>query len=470
MPENFASLLEALNTEGRELARPVPAGVIETIARGRRRRHRLTAATSALAVVAVAAGVALGAGGAKHAPAPTRPNPTAPTAPTATSSTSAHPASPVKNRTGKSALMQASEAPQPNLNQWQVGTAQERPIALFEFPVCDFGFDETKGTSSMPKDPPKTLSTSQVIADFKSSYDASSGTEVVYHFATAEAAQHDYGLIKPDPATCQDAQVVAAIPNGYAWQDGGKEGHLHRMIVLSGTDIAYWFYQANSDTPYDTSDDKAALQRMADRLDGGTPVPDTNPLPPGVIPGSAWLDATQIPFGTADKSHGWFQMPGQQSGPGAAPAADLCAEAGAGIVNGTDATSASRSYHGTPSSVPVYPGSTYLYSGADQDIVTFPSADRAKAAFDYAHQVTGKTSCRFKDPSGVQTSRTVKVGTDTATGFSLLLTDEPGPSYEHVYIVLKGTHVSTLMVNFEQGDTSTGGDAAILAAMAGRLP
>ncbi|MEY9860154.1 hypothetical protein ABH935_005790 [Catenulispora sp. GAS73] len=468
MPENFSSLLEALNNEGRELARPVPAGVIEGLGRGRRRRNRFTAAGSALAVCALAAGVALSTGGAKHAPAPTRPNPT-PTAPSATASASAsHEAGGKKNRTGTSALMLASEPPQPNLYQWQVTDTRDRPISFIEFPLCDF---DMTGPNGAPQQPPKTLSTSQSLADYKSTTDASTGTEVVYHFPSAAAAQHDYDLLKPNPATCKDAHVVATQPNGFAWGDGGDQGNLHRMIVLSGTDIAYWFYQGGgSTTPYDTSDDKAALQRMADRLDGGTPVPDTNPMPAGVLPGSAWLDAKQIPFGTADKSHGWFQMNGQQSSPGAAPATDLCASADRGLVNGTDATDASRTYHGTPPTTPVYPGSNYLYSGATQDIFTFPSAARAQSAFDHAHQVTGKTGCQFKDYSGSDTTRTITVGATTASGFSLLLTDKPGPSYEHVYIVVKGVHVSTLMVDFEQGDTSTGGDAAILAALAAHLP
>ncbi|MEZ0113507.1 hypothetical protein ABH920_007540 [Catenulispora sp. EB89] len=469
MPENFSSLLEALNDEGRELARPVPAGVIENLGRGRRRRHRFTAAGSALAVCALAAGVALGTGGAKHAPAPTRPNPT-PTAPSATASASAsHEAGGKKNRTGTSALMLASEPPQPNLYQWQVTDSQDRPVSFIEFPLCDF---DMTGPNGAPQQPPKTLSTTQSLADYKSTTDASTGSEVVYHFPSAAAAQHDYDMLKPNPATCKDAHVVATQPNGFAWGDGGDQGNLHRMIVLSGTDIAYWFYQGGgSTTPYDASDDKAALQRMADRLDGGTPVPDTNPMPAGVLPGSAWLDAKQIPFSTADKSQGgWFQMNGQQSGPGAAPATDLCASAMNGIVNGKDATDASRYYHGTPLNTPVYAGSNYLYSSAEQDIFTFPSADRSKAAFAYAQQVTGKHSCEFKDGSGTQTSRTITVGTTTGSGFSLLLTDKPGPSYEHVYVVVKGAHVSTLWINFEQGDTSTGGDAAILATMAAKLP
>ncbi|WP_194908551.1 hypothetical protein [Catenulispora rubra] len=468
MPENFSSLLEALNDEGRELARPVPAGVIETVGRGRRRRHRFTAAGSALAVCALAAGVALGTGGAGHAPAPTRPNPTpTATAPSATASGS-HEAGGTKNRTGTSALMLASEPPQPNLYQWQVTSTQNRPVSFIEFPLC--GYDMT-GPNGSPGQPPKTLSTSQSLAEYKSATDSSTGDEVVYRFPSAAAAQHDYDMLKPNPATCKDVHVDVTLPNGFAWGDGDDSGRLHRMIVLSGTDIAYWFHQlGNPPTPYDTSDDKAALQRMAARLDGGTPVPDTNPLPAGVLPGSAWLDATQIPFGTADKSHGWYQMNGQQSAPGAAPTADLCASADRGIVNGTDATDASRIYHGTPTTTPVYPGSTYLYSGANQDIFTFPSAARAQSAFDHAHQATGKTSCQFKDYAGTDTTRTVTVGTDTATGFSLLLTDKPGPTYTHMYFVVKGVHVSTLMVSFKQGDSSTGGDAAILASMAAKLP
>jgi len=158
--------------------------------------------------------------------------------------------------------------------------------------------------------------------------------------------------------------------------------------------------------------------------------------------------------------------------PGSDPATDLCAsvEMGMGIVNGKDATVASHMFHGTPTNTPVDPRTNYLYSGADQHIITFPSADRAKAAFDYAKQVTAQHGCTFKDTSGVRTTRTITVGAVTASGFSILIDDKPGPSYEHAYFVLKGTHVTTLIIGFEHGDSTTAGDAAVLSAMTARLP
>ena len=36
--------------------------------------------------------------------------------------------------------------------------------------------------------------------------------------------------------------------------------------------------------------------------------------------------------------------------------------------------------------------------------------------------------------------------------------------------MVKGPHVAWMMIDFEHGDTSTDGDAAILARMAARLP
>jgi hypothetical protein len=418
-------------------------------------------------VCAIAAGVALSAGGGAHVPAPGTPVQTSPTA------SASHNAAASKNRVGADALMQPSELPQPGLFQWKLASSRGNQAGGFHFLSCSFD----------PNHPvPDIRAQTQEFGQYVSAADQSIAEEVVYHYSSAAAARQDYDRFKPGPAGCRDAHEVGTVPNGYAWESAVKgTSSEHRMIVLSGTDVAFWFYQyGGQNGAYDTSDDQAALQRMADRLDGGTPTPDPHTAPPPTaLPGSAWLSVTEIPFGTADLSHGWYLMNGQTGRPGAAPATDLCASATGGfvngkdagsIVNGTDATDLTRAYHGTPSTTPVYPGSNYLYSSADQDIFTFPSAERAQAAFAYAKQVTGQHSCRFKDGSGEQTSRTVQVGTVTGSGFSLLLKDEPGPSYEHVYFVVKGTHVSTLMVGFEQGDTSTGGDAAVLAAMAEHLP
>lgn len=442
---------------------PAPAGVIETRARARRRRNRFTAATSAVAVVAVAAGVALGAGGGRgggrQAPAPGTPVSTSVTG----SATAPHVTS--TNRAGAAALMQPAELPLPGVYQWKQSSTDNHSAGSFAFPVC--------GANAADIHPTKTRAQTEELAEYTSATDSSISQESIYHYASAAAARQDYDLLKPDAGTCQGVHVIAKAANGYAWEDSVQgTSSMQKMMVLSGNDIAFWYYQyGGQNGAYDTSDADAALQRMAARLDGRTPTPDPHTdLPSTVLPGSAWLDAKQIPFATADRSHGWFLMNGQQSSPGVAPATDLCAAATGGIVGGTDTTDLTRMYHGTPSTTPVYAGSNYLYSSANQDVFPFPSVARAQAAFAYAKQVTGQHSCQFKDSSGEQTSRTVEVGTVGGSGFSLLLKDEPGPSYEHVYVVVKGTYVSTLMVNFEQGDTSTGGDAAILAAMAGRLP
>lgn len=361
--------------------------------------------------------------------------------------------------------MKPSELPLPGVFQWQPHTTENHTAGSFFFPVC--------GANAADIHPTKTRAQTEVLGEYISATTTSTAWEVVYHYSSVAAARQDFDLLRPDSGTCPGVHVVAKAGDAYAWEDGvQRTSSMRKMMVLSGGDIAYWYFQYGGEIgAYDTSDDQAALQRMTDRLEGRTPIPEPSTAPPPTaVPGSAWLDAKQIPFGTADLSNGWFLMNGQQSKPGVAPATDLCAAAMGGIVGGTDATDLTRSYHGTPSTTPVYQGSNYLYSSADQDIFTFPSAARAQAAFAYAKQVTAQHSCQFKDGSGEQTSRTVEVGTVTGTGFSLLLKDEPGPSYEHVYFVVKGTHVSTLMVSFEQGDTSTGGDAAVLAAMAGRLP
>jgi hypothetical protein len=130
-----------------------------------------------------------------------------------------------------------------------------------------------------------------------------------------------------------------------------------------------------------------------------------------------------------------------------------------------------RSYHGTPSTTPVYSGSNYLYSSADENILTFPDgAGEARMAFEWSKQVTGAHGCQFKDGSGAQVTRKTQVGAVTDSGFSVVATDTPGPSYVHLYCVIKGSHVAWLVISFEQGDPSTDGDAAILAALAKPLP
>ncbi|MEY9931043.1 hypothetical protein ABH926_005690 [Catenulispora sp. GP43] len=474
MPENFASLLEALDAEGRGLARPAPATVIETLGRARRRRHRFTAATSAVAVCALAAGVALGVGGgAAGRPAPTMPVPSPPSA-TASASASGSASGPHQavvsaNRTGLSALMQPSELPQPALFQWSsVGTHLGSRAGGTVPSVC--GFDPTL------KNFQQVHSQSEDSADYSAAADESDASESIYHYASAAAARADYDILKPDLATCSSAHVTATVTDGAAWQDASSgTASLHRMIVLSGSDIAYWFYAfQGSGKPYDSSDDQAALQRMADRLEGRTPVPDPVTAPPAnTLPASAWLDPSQIPFATADRSHGWVPFGGQQEAPSGKKPANLCAaiDDGEDLVAQDGADVLTRSYHGTPSTTPVYPGSNYLYSSADEHIVSFPGgAEQAQAAFTSARVVIGLHGCQFADGSGGQTRRKLTVGATTDTGFSLLATDTPGPSYEHLYCVIKGSHVAWMMINFEQGDTATGGDAAILASMAARLP
>ncbi|ACU70981.1 hypothetical protein Caci_2062 [Catenulispora acidiphila DSM 44928] len=464
MPENFASLLEALNSEGRELARPVPAGAIEALGRGRRRRRVFSAAGSVILVCAVAAGVGLGTGGAKDSPTPTQPVSTRPAPSVPSSASTPHTALPSKNRTGTSALLLASEAPKPALYQWKITRTAPELTADFTDPICDFVPSNVQE--------PKTHAQSAVEADYTSAYDSTTAWESVYHYSSAAAAKQDYDILKPTTANCKRSIVVGTIADGFAWKDSADGADLHRMMVLSGSDIAYWFYQSAPGAVYDTSDDQAALQRMADRLDGGTPAPDPVTAPPSnTLPGSAWLGLSEIPFETADQSHGWLQMGSQETGPGAAPSSKLCQDADYAILNGPDAAIASRPYHGTPPGPPpLYQGSNYLYSSATQNIFTFPSADRAMAAFQYARQATGQQGCTFENGAGQKDVRTIKVGTATADGFSLLITDTPSPSYAHVYFVVKGTHVTQLTVTFEKGDTSTGGDAAVLAALAGHLP
>ena len=463
MPETFASLLEALDAEGRELARPVPAAVIETRARGRRRRRRFTAATSAVAVCAIAAGVALGAGGTKSDQRPIAPASSPRSASSSASSSAPSVAS--QNRVGADALMQLSEPPLPGILHWTLtSTKQVSARPDFGVPSCGTG----DSAHARPKSLAKTIELGQYSAS-----DGTSAEELIYHYDSAADARQDFAALQPDSAACPSDHVVGKMPDGFAWEDVAQgQASTHKMVVLSGTAIAYWFHVTGS-MSYDTSDDQAALMRMALRLNGGTPAPDPAPSA-NALPDSAWLAASQIPFATADLSHGWVPFGGQQQAPGSAPVADLCAAItdGDGFVGGGSGTVImTRSYHGSPPNAPVYPGSNYLYSGADEHIVTFPGGpEQARSAFDAAKKITVARGCQFKDGSGEQTTRTIKVGTVTDAEFSILATDMPGPSYDHLYCVVKGSHVAWMMIDFEKGDTSTGGDAAILAAMAARLP
>jgi hypothetical protein len=463
VPENFSSLLEVLAAEGRGLARPAAAGVIETYGRARRRRRRqLAAATSGLAVCAVATVVAVGFGGTRSTkPAPVVPGPV----PTSQPSTIS------KINQDTTRFLLGSEAPDPGAYQWRLGAVRSDHATDTLYPICLSG--------AGGQAPQATHSQSEDLAEYSSDKSSSKAYESIFHYGSAAAARQDYNLLKPDPTKssglekCTYGDTTGSVTDGFAWAQGSSsQTSEHFLVVLSGNDIAFWRYQSQGGgITYDTSDDQAALQRMADRLNGRVPVaePSTPPLSTA-LPDSAWLSPTQIPFGTADKSHGWFQMPNQQPTHGDDPEKDLCASVYGGIVNSKEATVAVRAYHGTPTDVPVYAGSNYLYSGANQDIATFPTADKAKTAFEYAKQVTKQVSCQFKDGSGEQTARTLKVGAVTDSGFSVLADDNSGSSYMHVYFVLKGTHVATLEVDFEKGDTSTSGDAAVLAAMAARLP
>jgi hypothetical protein len=78
--------------------------------------------------------------------------------------------------------------------------------------------------------------------------------------------------------------------------------------------------------------------------------------------------------------------------------------------------------------------------------------------------------CTFKDTNGQLTTRTLGAGTATASAFSERVDDAPQPSHQHLYVVVKGTRVAELLVTFEQGNNTTAGDAAVLEAMAARLP
>ncbi|GAA1988821.1 hypothetical protein [Catenulispora subtropica] len=469
MPEDFSSLLDALAAEGRGVARPLPAGAIEASGRVRRRRRRnLTAVTSALAACAVAGGVTWGFGGSHGGSAPIVPGgvTASPIPPPGQS-----PNSQVTIDTSR--FLQNDEAPNPGAFQWKIDVAMTTGLMGVEFGLCGNG--PTLG-------PPHLRAKTEDVAQYRSPYAAANSFESIFHYPSAEAAQQDFAMLTPDPAKCSGTltgHVTGTVPDGFAWvqswpaSNGGRPAAEHALVVHSGDTIAYWRYQDEGQgTPYDTADDQKALQRMADRLDGRTPVPATNTAPPpDAIPDSAWLDALQIPFATADKSHGWYQMGTTPPQPGDDQPSDLCSSAGLDIVTGKDATIAEHMFHGTPDTTPAYPGSNYLYSGANQSIATFPTAERARAAFTTAKQLTSQHGCTYTDTtSHHKITRAVKVGTVSPSGFSLQVDDTPGSSHIHLYVVAKGTHVSTLFVSFEQGDNTTAGDAAVLAAMTARLP
>lgn len=477
MPENFASLLEALNDEGRMLARTAPAGVIESLGKARRRRHRFTAATSAVAVCALAAGVAFGAGGgAGSRQTPITPAVTPSTSPSAapSPSSSAHLTVTTENRTGLDALMQPTELPQPARFQWSQASTRNRPTPDGDsVPRCGFTLSDANAV--------KVHSQGMTISEYLAGSDESTANETIYHYGSPAAARADYEALRPDPTTCPGIHVTGTVTDGVVWEDAvSGTTSLQKMAVLSRSDVAYFFYvwQGRS-TPYDTSDDQAALQRMADRLDGGQPVPDPVTAPPaGTIPASAWLEPSRIPFATADQSHGWVPFGDQQQSTSSSPSANLCKSVtdGEDFVALPNAVVTTRSYHGSPSTTPVYPGSNYLYSGAYEHIVSFDAFAKdapavAKTAFVWSRQILMDHGCQFRDSSGAQVTRKIKIATQTDTGFSLLATDTPGTtSYTHLYCVIKGSHVAWMTIGFEQGDTSTGGDAAILASMAARLP
>jgi len=477
VPENFASLLEALNDEGRMLARTAPAGVIESLGKARRRRHRFTAATSAVAVCALAAGVAFGVGGgAGSRQRPITPGATPSTSSSATPSPSlsAHSTVTTENRTGLDALMKPTELAQPARFQWNQGSTQNRPTPNGDaVPRCGF-IPSDANTVKIP-------SQGETISQYLAGSDESTANEMIYHYDSPAAARAGYDALKPDQTTCPGIHVTGTVTDGVVWEDAvSGTTSLQKMAVLSRSDVAYFFYvwQGQS-TPWDSSDDQAALQRMADRLDGGQPVPDPVTAPPaGAIPASAWLDPSQIPFATADQSHGWVPLGGQQQSTSGSPSAFLCKSVtdGEDFVALPNAVVATRSYHGSPSTTPVYPGSNYLYSGADEHIVSFDSSGTdaptaARTAFVWSRQILVDHGCQFKDGSGAQVTRKIKIATQTDTEFSLLATDTPGTtSYTHLYCVIKGSHVAWMTIGFEQGDTSTAGDAAILASMAARLP
>lgn len=463
MPEDFSSLLEALAAEGRSLARPVPASVIENGGRARRRRRRqFTAVTSGLAACAVAAGVAVGFGPSGGGSAPVGPG---------TSSTS--PQSP--NSPDTDQFLQNDEAPNPGAFRWR-----KSEVAFFNSGQgmgLEFGLCGSQSSGILPK----LHATGANVAQFTAPAGSGSAFESIFYYASDEAAAADYAMLKPDPSKCSGGEtghVTGTVPNGFAWvqqRSGGGQAAEHALVVRSGDRIAYWRYQelkANS-IAYDTDDDQLALQRMADRLGGRTPVPARNTDPPStLVPDEAWLDPAQIPFAAADESRGWYQMGIQPPVRGGELPADLCTSADHDLASVDTALVANHMLHGTPNRTPLDSKSGYLYSSAFQDIATFPSAQHAATAFTYAKGLMSQHGCTFTDSGSHKVTRTIKVGavSPSGSGFSIQIDDTPGPSHEHVYYVVKGNRVSMLFVGFKQGDNTTAGDAAVLAAMEARLP
>lgn len=472
MPEDFSSLLEALAAEGRGLARPVPLGVIEAGGRVRRRRRRqVTATTSGLAACAVAAGVAVGFGSSGGGSGPVRPgtSSTSPSAPAAPASSASRPPSQSQIAIDTSHFLQNDEAPNPGAFQWKIDVAFTSAGMGVEFGLCG---------SQVPDAPPKLHAMSEDLVQFRTPNGSENAFESIFHYASGETALADYVMIKPDPSKCSGGvtgRVTGTVPNGYAWVQWRGPSADHVLIVRSGDKLAYWRYREDgvSGTAYDTADDQLALQRMADRLDGRIPVPAKNTAPPpNAIPDAAWLDPAQIPFGTADQSHGWYQMGKEPPTLGQDVPGDLCPVADQDIASTADSMIASHMFHGTPTETPLDPKSGYLYSGASQDIATFPSAESAATAFARAKGLMSLHGCTFRDSSGHSVTRTIKVGavTPSGSGFSIQVDDTLGPSHSHVYYVVKGDRVSCLVVYFRQGDNTTAGDAAVLAAMGARLP
>lgn len=457
MPENFASILEALAAEGRAAARPKAAASIAALGRSRRRRRSLTMAFSAAAVCAVAVGVVLGGSGTKPVALPavrqTMPIPAPPSAP---SLDDTH------------RFLKPDEVSNPGAFQWQIHgpfSVPVRPIKTVSF--C--GKDGTVGA-------PVLHASTEAVAEYDSSTSGLNSIEYVFSYASESAAAQDFSQFVPDwsacAATSRSGHLTAGVPGGIAWVES-RYVSLHFMAVQVGNRLAFWSYTDGQGPAYDQAGDQAALQRMADRLAGRTPVPATDTsAPPGTVPASVALDASQIPFKTADQSaDGWVPMSPLPPSQGTAPPTDLCSGGPGGLVDGVGSMANQFMWHGSPKNTPVYQGSTYLYSSAQETVHTFPTASAALSAFTYAKGVQALNGCTFKDANngGQLVSRTLRAGTATASAFSEQVDDKPS-SHAHLYVVVKGTRVAELVVMFLQGDNTTAGDAAVLEAMAARLP
>jgi hypothetical protein len=461
MPENFSSILTALSDEARERAHTLPAAVVGELGRaGQRRRRWRTAAFSTAAVLAVAIGgaVALAPARGDRSVAPAiSTGPLTSDHPTPGHPTPGHPTPPAVDA---KPFMLGTDLPNPGTFQWKRDGVFDGAGGALGFGSCGrFGPGDTLNAKSA------------TAAQYKSFVSNENAFETIYQYDSAAAAVQDYnGLI---PTTC--GTQSGHITDGFAWHGtGGAADHV--MVVRAGSSIALFHYIGSGPAVYDPSDDQLALQRMADRLNGRTPVPAKNTAPPpGMIPDSAWLDPAQIPFATADKSvNGWVAMspiPQQTDDP--APD-DLCS---AGGLVGGGATVEGRMYHGSPTTVPA-DSRNILYSSAGEQIETFsgPSAAQAaqaaqaaEAAFERAKPVMTLHGCSFKDASGDQVKRTITAGAVTATGFSIVEDDTP-TWHTHVYVVVKGDHVATLTVSFEKAGGATADDASVLNAIAARLP